>query len=189
MQIDENNLPTRPQNNSAGQLASDQWDYNFDNPALFCENANIIHGWTHDSHVNEIIQDDDAVTLKYGYMDLVRTIHLDVSEHPDDLAPSTQGHSFGWWEDDTLVVDSIGFAPNTIIPIQEIMHSDQIHVVERYRIDSESQRLYRSYTVEDPLYFVSTYASEDMMGVSATPWEPYGCLELAGDNNRRPEDL
>ncbi len=41
--------------------------------------------------------------------------------------------------------------------------------------------------MEDPLYFTSTYASEDMMGISAKAWEPYGCLELAGDNNRRPE--
>ncbi len=187
VQVNEDSLPTRPQNNAAGQAASDQWDYNFDNPALFCKNANIIHGWTHDSHVNEILQDEDAITLKYGYMDLVRTIHLGFAEHPEGITPSTEGHSIGRWEDDTLVVDTIGFSPNTIIPIQEIMHSDQLHVVERYRYDSESQRLFRSYIVEDPLYFTSTYASEDMMGISATAWESYGCLELAGDNNRRPE--
>ena len=62
-----------------------------------------------------------------------------------------------------------------------------MHIVERYRYDGEAQRLVRSYVVEDPLYFVRTYASEDMMGISAKPWEPYGCLELAGDNNQRPE--
>ncbi len=93
--------------------------------------------------------------------------------------------SIGWWEDDTLVVDTIGFLPNTIIPIQEVMHSDQLHVVERYRYDIGSQRLVRSYTVEGPLYFVSTYASEDMMGISAAAGESYGCLEHAGDTNRR----
>ncbi len=188
VRINEDGLPSRPENNEAGQAASDQWDYRFDNPALFCKNANIIHGWTHDSHVNEILQEDESITLKYGYMDLVRTIHLSVSEHPDEIAPSTEGHSIGWWEDDTLVVDTIGFSPNTINPLEEIMHSDQMHIVERDRYDSQSQRLIRSYVVEDPLYFVSTYASEDIMGVSAVPWEPYECVELAGDNNRRPED-
>jgi hypothetical protein len=187
-QVSEDGLPTRPQNNAAGQLASDRWDYNFDNPALFCRNANIIHGWTHDSHVNEISQEEETVTLKYGYMDMVRTIHLSISAHPDGIAPSTEGHSIGWWEDQTLIVDTVGFSPNTITPIQEVMHSDQMHVVERFRYDGETQRLIRSYVVEDPLYFVNTYASEDMMGVSATPWESYGCLELAGDNNRRPEE-
>ena len=101
-------------------------------------------------------------------MDMVRTVHLGKSEHPTDIVPSTEEHSIGWWEDDTLVVDTIGFLPNTIIPIQEVMHSDQLHVVERYRYDSGSQRLVRSYVVEDPLYFVSAYASEDMMGISAT---------------------
>ncbi|TDJ43809.1 MAG: hypothetical protein E2O51_07515 [Gammaproteobacteria bacterium] len=104
-------------------------------------------------------------------MDMVRTIHLELAEHPQNITSSTEGHS-----------------PNTIIPIQEIMHSAQMHVVERYRYDSEGQRLFRSYIVEDPLYFVSTYANEDMMGISAKPWESYGCLEFAGDNNRRLED-
>ncbi len=188
IQADGDTVPTRPRNSEAGQLASDQWDYNFDNPALFCKNANIIHGWTHDSHVNEILQEDETVTLKYGYMDMVRTVYLNISAHPEVIAPSTEGHSIGWWEDDTLVIDTIGFSPNTMIPIQEIMHSDQMHIVERYRYDGEAQRLVRSYVVEDPLYFVRTYASEDMMGISAKPWEPYGCLELAGDNNQRLED-
>lgn len=119
---------------------------------------------------------------------MVRTIHLGLAEHPQNITSSTEGHSIGWWEDETLVVDTIGLSPNTIIPIQEIMHSAQMHVVERYRYDSEGQRLFRSYIVEDPLYFVSTYASEDMMGISAKPWESYGCLEFAGDNNRRLED-
>ena len=188
VQVSEGGLPTRPQNSQAGQLASDQWDYNFDNPALFCKNANIIHGWTHDSHINEILQEDETISLKYGYMDMVRTVHLNISTHPEDIAPSTEGHSIGWWENDTLVIDTIGFSPNTMIPIQEIMHSDQMHIVERYRYDGDAQRLFRSYVAEDPLYFVSTYASQDMMGISAIPWESYGCLELAGDNNRRPED-
>ena len=182
------NLPARPQNNATGQAAADLWDYNFDNPALFCRNANIIHGWTHDSHVNEILQETETITLRYGYMDLVRTIHLNGSEHPNNNTMSTEGHSIGWWENDTLVVDTVGFSPNTMIPIREIMHSDQMHIVERYQYDSESERLLRSYVVEDPEYFVTSYASEDMMGISAKPWEPYDCVELAGDNNRRAPD-
>ena len=155
VQVSEGGLPTRPQNSQAGQLASDQWDYNFDNPALFCKNANIIHGWTHDSHINEILQEDETISLKYGYMDMVRTVHLNISTHPEDIAPSTEGHSIGWWENDTLVIDTIGFSPNTMNPIQEIMHSDQMHIMERYRYDGDAQRLFRSYVVEDPLYFVS----------------------------------
>ena len=40
-----------------------------------------------------------------------RTIYLDGRPHPNrrDLTPSHDGHSIGWWEGDTLVVDTIGF--------------------------------------------------------------------------------
>ena len=86
------------------------------------------------------------------------------------------------------MVDTVGFSPNAMIPIREIMHSHQMHIVERFRSDPETERLDRSYVVEDPLYFVGPYASEDMMGFSAQLPEPYGCLELAGDNNLRAED-
>lgn len=73
-------------------------------------------------------------------MDMVQTVHLGTSEHPTDIVPSTEGHSIGWWEGDTLVVDTVGFSPNTMIPIREIMHSHQMHIVERFRYDQETER-------------------------------------------------
>ena len=124
--------------------------------------------------------------LYHGYNDLVRTIHLGLSEHPADLTPSTEGHSIGRWEGDTLVVDTVGFSPNAMIPIQEILHSDRMHIVERFRVDYETERLIRAYVVEDA-YFTGPYASQDVMAPSARPIEPYDCVELAGENNIRPE--
>ena len=186
IEFGDEGLPNRPTSNEAGQRAAESWDYRFDNPALFCRNANIIHGWQHDAHANRIVQGDETITLYYGYNDLVRTIHLGLAEHPQDLTPSTEGHSIGHWEGDTLVVDTVGFSSNAMIPIQEILHSDQMHIVERFRIDYESERLIRSYVVEDP-WFTSAYASQDLMAPSAKPLEPYNCVELAGENNIRPE--
>src|SRR5688572_11240592 len=37
-----------------------------------------------------------------------RTIYMDGRSHPKNLTPSYYGHSIGWWEGDTLVVDSTG---------------------------------------------------------------------------------
>ena len=186
IELDRQGLPNRPTSNEAGKRAAESWDYRFDNPALFCKNANIIHGWQHDAHANRIVQDDETITLYYGYNDLVRTIHLGLSEHPADLTPSTEGHSIGRWEGDTLVVDTVGFSPNAMIPIQEILHSDRMHIVERFRVDYETERLIRAYVVEDA-YFTGPYASQDVMAPSARPIEPYDCVELAGENNIRPE--
>ncbi len=47
--------------------------------------------------------------MTYGFMNIVRTIHLDMDSHPENITPSLAGHSIGKWEGDTLVVDTIGF--------------------------------------------------------------------------------
>ena len=47
----------------------------YDNPSIHCDITNILFGWTHDANVNQVTQEDDKITLLYGYMDFVRTIH------------------------------------------------------------------------------------------------------------------
>ena len=37
-------------------------------------------------------------------------------EHPGDVEPSRAGHSIGRWENDVLVVDTVGFAPGVLSP-------------------------------------------------------------------------
>ena len=63
--------------------------------------------------------------------------------------PSTirrwMGDSIGWWEGDTLVVDTTNFTGKT----QFNGSSDQLHVVERIRRVDANTLLYR-FTIEDP---------------------------------------
>ena len=87
----------------AGAAAAADYEQPFDDPAIFCHPANIIFGWTHDRHANDIYQTDETVTLQYGYMDLVRTVHLDQSEHPDDIVSSVGGHSIGRWDGESVM--------------------------------------------------------------------------------------
>ena len=56
-----------------------------------------------------------------------RTIYLDGRTHPANLAPSYYGHSIGWWEGDTLVVDTIGFNEGFWIDRGQLPHTDQLH--------------------------------------------------------------
>ena len=161
----------------------------FDSPALRCETINIVYDWVFERESNDIYQDDDRITLQYGYLDLVRTIHLDRSEHPEDIEPSATGHSIGWWEDDTLVVDTIGFAPGVLDHLdwpRFRMHSDQWHVVERFRVSPDGRTLSRTYTFDDPLYMHGTYSGEDTHSLTAEPYVPYACEDLGGRNNLRP---
>ena len=161
----------------------------FDSPALHCETVNIVYDWAFERESNDIYQDDDRITLQYGYVDLVRTIHLDRPEHPGDIEPSVTGHSIGWWEGDTLVVDTIGFEPGVLDHLdwpRFRMHSDQFHVVERFRVSDDGRTLTRAYTFDDPLYMEGSYSGQDTHSLTSEPYVPYGCEDLGGMNNQRP---
>jgi hypothetical protein len=182
--------PRGPQIDSTEAALAVQANYEqiYDDPSIHCDIGNIFFGWTHDSHVNSIAQEDDKVILQYGYMDYVRTIHLDMDEHPADVTPSRGGHSIGYWEESTLVVDSIGFLPGVLHPLSGVPHSDQMHATERFWYNQETKTLKGTYSAADPLYLNSAYTGQTDMNISAVPYEPYNCTEFSGDNNRRPED-
>ena len=63
-----------------------------------------------------------------------RTIYMDGRGHPDDLdlRRSGYGHSIGWWEGDTLVVDTVGFDESFWLDRRGIPHTDALHTLERF---------------------------------------------------------
>ena len=80
-----------------------------------------------------------------------RQVFMDGRTHPsaDDLQPSWQGHSIGRWDRDTLVVDTVGFNDLTWFDNYGHVHSDRMHLVERFtRVDLGHLRA--SVMVEDP---------------------------------------
>ena len=175
------------ENTPAGLLAANDYDPIYDKPSIKCEAANIFFALGMNRQVNEITQTDDAVTINYGFMDLVRTVHLNMTAHPANLTPSTAGHSIGRWEgDDTLVVDTVGFAPRPIVPLSSLMGSSEMHSVERFTVDNANGTLTRTYRAEDP-YLTAPYTGWDELRVSDEPYEPYNCVELSGANNIRAE--
>ncbi|MGE0115752.1 MAG: carboxypeptidase-like regulatory domain-containing protein [Steroidobacteraceae bacterium] len=61
-----------------------------------------------------------------------RQIFMEGRKHPDlnEWNPAWYGHSIGYWEGDTLVVDTIGY--NEVTPGFGV-HSEKLHTIERYR--------------------------------------------------------
>ena len=165
----------------AGERAREQFDpMTDDNPLLRCEPTNILFDWTFDTMVNRIVQTPERITLQYGFMDLTRTIHLNLKQHPANVRPSVAGHSIGRWEGDVLVVDTVGFAPGVLSAIADTLHSNQLHVVERFQLDHQAQTLTRTYVATDPLYFSSEYKGTDTMFVAEVPYTPYSCKDIEG---------
>ncbi|MGI9258045.1 MAG: DUF6152 family protein [Gammaproteobacteria bacterium] len=171
----------------SGARAAESYDIRFDDPVIHCESGNIVWDWARQAHVNDLRQEDDRVLLRYGYLDLTRTIYLGVTDHPENLVPSLEGHSIGRWDGDTLIVDTIGFLPRVLIPRESIMTSAEMHVTERFRYDDTSNTLVRDYEVTDPLYLAEPYRGGDVADLAAAAYEPYNCVDLSGENNRRPD--
>jgi hypothetical protein len=161
----------------AGRQAADAFEtYNPQhNPRMRCETTSIIFDWTYDGAVNRITQAADIVTLEYGQLGFTRTIHLNMSEHPARLEPSRAGHSIGRWENDVLIVDTVGFAPGVLSP--PVLHTEALHVIERFSLDPAGPTLVRSYTAEDPQYFAGAYNGSDMLAVADVPYSPDECSE------------
>ncbi len=153
-----------------------------DNPRFQCMAVNIFADWTFDQHVNRIVQEDNRITLMYGFMDIVRVIHLDMGEHPADIEPSRAGHSIGHWEGDELVVATTGFAPGYLETREAVMHGSEMHVVERFSYDHEGRTLTRSWIAEDPAYFAGSYTGQDTVEVADIPFEPYDCTDLTNEH-------
>jgi hypothetical protein len=143
------------------------------NPALRCAPISVLVDWSYDSPVNRITQNGDTIVLEYGKFDYTRTIHMSVSEHPADLDPSLTGHSIGRWENDVLIVDTVGFAAGALT--RGLPHSDQLHFVERFSLDAESMALTREFVAEDSAYFAEAYTGYDVVYPSNVPYEPSAC--------------
>jgi hypothetical protein len=62
----------------------------------------------------------------------VRRIFLD-RPHPKYPPPTWLGHSIGRWEDDTLVIDTVGFNDKTWLTLSMQPHTEDLHIVERIR--------------------------------------------------------
>ena len=152
---------------------------------LDCLPRDLFRDWTFDQHTNLIVQEKDKITMKYGFMDTVRIIHLDQKTHPADITPSFTGHSIGHWEEGVLVVDTIGFAPKLMTrgPFVVGAVSDQLHVVERISVDQKKGELTISFEANDPEFWQKGQVQSDKSTVylSELPWEPYNCVELSDE--------
>jgi len=103
------------------------------------------------------IQTPKQVTLiAQGGDHTVRRVHLN-APHSLRPTPSWFGESVGHYEGDTLVVDTIGLNAKTYVDVYRTPHSEQLHVIERFRLIEDGRTLEAEIYVEDP-------------GAFTTPW-------------------
>jgi hypothetical protein len=102
-----------------------------------------------------------------------RIIYMDGRGHPEDFDPSYVGHSIGHWDGDTLVVDVVGLnddtwlGSGTIGPKYAMMHSDKMHVIERWT--RTGNVITYEATVDDPVMFTKPWVMTPRQTQLAAP--------------------
>ena len=119
----------------------------------------------------QIVQMPGQVIMLYEAHHAFRIIPTDGRPHPDDLEPSFLGDSVARWEGDTLVVDVIAFNEKTWLAGVGTIHSDKLHVTERYTRDTYETIRYEV-TMEDPEVFTK-------------PWHQYETFRLRPNERLR----
>lgn len=158
----------------AGLAAAEGYDERFDDPSFECSASSITRAWSEPGTPTDIEQHDDRVVIRHEYMDTVRTIRL-AREHEPSPAPQPYGHSIGWYEGSTLVVDTIGFAPGVLTPHPGILHSAELHVTERLTVDPDEMSITLDWTAEDPEYFTEPFSGTNYYMPSLYSVSRYNC--------------
>jgi hypothetical protein len=151
-----------------------------DRYAMSCVFTSIVAEWGGEP-VNRVTQRGDTITIQYGRLGIERTVHMNMTEHPANIEPSVAGHSIGRWEGDTLVVDTVGFAPGLLNG--RLPHSERLHVVERFEFDPETRQLRREYTANDPLFLTEPVTGSNAMDMSGVRYDAEPCEDLTIDED------
>ena len=124
----------------------------------------------------EFAEDEQTLFIRSQFMDQERVVHMDGRPHPDASERSHEGHSIGWWEDDTLVVDTRNFADHRSPYQNGIPSGAQKHVVERFRLNESGTGMNVEFTLEDPEYIAApmTY-SRELVYTPDADMSPFNC--------------
>ncbi|MGE0625574.1 MAG: hypothetical protein AB7I04_24040 [Pseudomonadales bacterium] len=123
------------------------------------------------NNLKRIVQTPDHVMILIEMVHDARIVRLN-SEHADPSIRKWLGDSIGWWEGDTLVVDTTNFNDH---PAQWGASRD-LHVVERFRrIDADT--LHYSFTVTDPNTWEAPWSGEYPWPETEDQLFEYACHE------------
>jgi hypothetical protein len=124
------------------------------------------------NNFKRIVQTDDHVMILIEMVHDARIVRMN-SEHPPADVRKWLGDSIGWWEGDTLVVDTTNFHPDGGAGRGG---SENTHVVERFSQLPDGNLLYR-FTVEDPGVWTAPWSGEYVWRSSDEKVYEYACHE------------
>jgi hypothetical protein len=140
-------LPFRPW---AAELRKQRMSANSkDNPDAACLPIGYMQSHTH-SQPRKMIHNPELIVMLYEANGGVRQIFLDGRPAPpSDVQPWWWGYSRGWWEGDTLVVESTNFRDGGWLDVNGAPLTSEGKIVERFRRPNVGT-LEIDVTIDDP---------------------------------------
>ncbi len=118
----------------------------------------------------QIIQIPGMVLMLFEHDRWVRRIYTDGREHPPDWPFGWMGHSVGKWVGDTFVVDTTGLNDKTWIDGLGYPHSEELHVVERFRrVNHDTLEI--DFTFTDPKAYTKPWTGKKVFALMPKSFE------------------
>jgi len=123
------------------------------------------------NNMKRIVQTPNTVMILVEMVHDARIVRLD-SEHVSADIRKWMGDSIGWWEGDTLVIDTTNFNDDPGM----YRGTRDMHVVERFSRLDDNTLLY-NFTVEDPNIWTEPWSGEYAWPASDNVVYEYACHE------------
>lgn len=130
----------------------------------------------------EVLETPGQITIIQEAYNQVRRIYLgEELMAAEDAEPRFAGHSVGHWEDDTLVVETVGVKDYVLF--RNVPHSHTMRIVERIRLLNDNY-MENQVTVVDPEYLTEPWEWTWMY----RRWPDYKIQEYICEDNKYYED-
>jgi hypothetical protein len=124
----------------------------------------------------EIVQTPKRTVFLFEGFSSYIVVPTDGRKHTKDPDPTWYGESIGWYEGDTLVVDSVGFNDKTRLDTIGHGHSDQLHVIQRFT-RTDAKAIAFEITIEDPKMYAKPFTNKRTFRLNPGELIEYSCME------------
>ncbi|THD81087.1 MAG: hypothetical protein E7812_05135 [Phenylobacterium sp.] len=127
----------------------------------------------------QILQTPDHIAILVEMNHAVRTIRMRDRNHIPDAVQPWMGDSVGWWDGDTLVVETANLNPKGAHVYAlggGFNYSPKAHITERFTRTAKDQILYE-FTIDDPATFTRPWSAQIPMRTAKGPIYEYACHE------------
>jgi len=126
----------------------------------------------------QIVQTPDYVAINIEMNHAARVIRLAGRRHIPEAIRPWMGDSFGWWDGDTLVVETANLNPQGAIHTVGggFAYSPRGRLTERFTRVANDRILYE-FTVDDPVNFTRPWSGQIPLRATKGPIYEYACHE------------